>query len=55
MQILESLYKKKVVSKKEYLSELSKKQSIVTKLSETRNSIPIIKRRYKKHKKRFKV
>ncbi len=43
MKILESLYKKKVVSKKEYISELSKKQSIVTKLSETRNSIPIIK------------
>ncbi|WP_320033718.1 HlyD family type I secretion periplasmic adaptor subunit [Halarcobacter sp.] len=43
MQILESLYKKKVVSKKEYIGELSKKQNIVTKLSETRNSIPIIK------------
>ncbi len=42
MKILESLYKKKVVSKKEYIGELSKKQSIVTKLSETRNSIPII-------------
>lgn len=43
MKILESLYKKKVVSKKEYISELSKKQAIVTKLSETRNNIPIIK------------
>ncbi|PLY07439.1 MAG: hypothetical protein C0625_04485 [Arcobacter sp.] len=43
MKILESLYKKKVVSKKEYIGELSKKQSIVTKLSETRNNIPIIK------------
>lgn len=43
MKILESLYKKKVVSKKEYISELSKKQTIVTKLSETRNMIPIIK------------
>ena len=42
MKILESLYKKKVVSKKEYIGELSKKQSIVTKLSQTRNSIPII-------------
>lgn len=42
MKILESLYKKKVVSKKEYISELSKKQSIVTKLSETKDSIPII-------------
>ena len=43
MKILESLYRKNAVSKKEYISELSKKQSIVTKLSETRNSIPIIK------------
>jgi HlyD family secretion protein/adhesin transport system membrane fusion protein len=43
MKILESLYKKKVVSKKEYISELSKKQSIVTKISETRNNIPLIK------------
>lgn len=43
MKILESLYKKKVVSKKEYIGELSKKQGIVTKLSETRNNIPIIK------------
>lgn len=42
MKILEKLYKKKVVSKKDYIFELSKKQSIVTKLSETRNSIPII-------------
>ena len=43
MKILESLYKKQVVSKKEYIAELSKKQNIVTKLSETRNNIPIIK------------
>lgn len=43
MKILESLYKKNVVSKKEYIAELAKKQNIVTKLSETRNSIPIIK------------
>ena len=42
MKILESLYKKKVVSKKEYIAELSKKQNIVTKLSATRDSIPII-------------
>ena len=42
MKILENLYKKKVVSKKDYIQELGKKQSIVTKLSQTRNSIPII-------------
>lgn len=42
MQILEKLYKKKVVSKKDYIFELSKKQSLVTRLSETRNNIPII-------------
>lgn len=53
MKILESLYKKKVVSKKEYLSELSKKQNIVTKLSDTRNSIPIIKEEIQEAKKKI--
>ncbi len=47
MKILENLYRKDAVSKKEYLSELSKKQGIVTKLSQTRNSIPIIKEEIK--------
>ena len=55
MKILESLYKKKVVSKKEYIGELSKKQSIVTKLSETRNSIPIIKEEIQEAKGRIKT
>ena len=55
MKILESLYKKKVVSKKEYISELSKKQSIVTKLSETRNSIPIIKEEIQEARGRIKT
>lgn len=55
MKILESLYKKKVVSKKEYISELSKKQNIVTKLSQTRNSIPIIKEEIKEAKKKIKT
>lgn len=54
MKILESLYKKKVVSKKEYLSELSKKQGIVTRLSETRNSIPIVKEEIKEAKGKIK-
>lgn len=53
MKILENLYKKKVVSKKEYISELSKKQNIVTKLSETRNSIPIIKEEIEEAKKKI--
>ncbi len=55
MKILESLYKKKVVSKKQYISELSKKQSIVTKLSETRNSIPIIKEEIQESRGRIKT
>lgn len=42
MKILDELLKKKVASKKEYISELSKKQNIVTKIEETRNSIPIL-------------
>ena len=55
MKILESLYKKKVVSKKQYIGELSKKQSIVTKLSETRNSIPIIKEEIQEARGRIKT
>lgn len=53
MKILESLYKKKVVSKKDYITELSKKQNIVTKLSETRNNIPIIKEEIEEAKKKI--
>jgi len=55
MKILESLYKKKVVSKKEYLTELAKKQNIVTKLSDTRNSIPIIKEEIQESQKKIKT
>ena len=55
MKILESLYRKKVVSKKQYIGELSKKQSIVTKLSETRNSIPIIKEEIQEARGRIKT
>ncbi len=47
MKIQETLYKNKVVSKKQYINELSKKQNIVTRLSETRNNIPIIKEQIK--------
>ena len=42
MKILDELLSKKVTSKKEYISELAKKQNIVTKIEETRNSIPIL-------------
>jgi HlyD family secretion protein/adhesin transport system membrane fusion protein len=55
MKILEKLYKKRVVSKKEYISELSKKQSIVTKLSQTRNSIPIIQKEIAESKGKIKT
>jgi len=41
MKILDELLDKKVTSKKEYILELSKKQSIVTQIDETRNNIPI--------------
>ena len=42
MKILDELLSKKVTSKKEYISELAKKQNVVTKIEETRNSIPIL-------------
>ncbi|PHR71053.1 MAG: hypothetical protein COA66_10040 [Arcobacter sp.] len=42
MRIQEKLYKNKVISQKTYIDELSKKQNIVTRLSEIRNNIPII-------------
>ena len=42
MKILDELLNKKVASKKEYIAELSKKQSIVTQIEETKNIIPIL-------------
>lgn len=42
MKILDELLRKKVTSKKDYIAELSKKQSIVTQIEEARNSIPIL-------------
>lgn len=42
MKILDQLLRKKVTSKKDYIAELSKKQSIVTQIEEARNSIPIL-------------
>ena len=43
MKIQENLYKKKFVSQKQFINELSKKQNIVTRLSGISNRIPIIK------------
>jgi len=42
MKILDNMYKKKVVSKQKYLKELQLKQSLVTKVANTRNSLPIV-------------
>ena len=42
MKILDNMYKKKVVSKQKYLKELQLKQSLVTKVSNIKNSIPIV-------------
>jgi len=42
MKILDNMYKKKVVSKQKYLKELQLKQSLVTKVSNTKNSLPIV-------------
>ncbi len=52
MEILEKLLKKKVVSKKEYISELAKKQNVVTKIEEVRNSLPVLKEEIQEAKKR---
>ncbi len=43
MQIQEDLLRKKVISKKEYIQELAKKQRIYTQIEEIRNNIPIVK------------
>ena len=53
MKILDQLFKKKVVSRKEYISELSKKQNLVTKIDETRNNIPILQEEVEEAKKKI--
>lgn len=55
MKILETLYRKKVVSKKEYIAELSKKQSIATRLEEVKNSIPIYKEELSEARKKVNI
>jgi adhesin transport system membrane fusion protein len=42
MKILDKMYKKKVVSKQKYLKELQLKQSLITKISNIRNTKPIV-------------
>ncbi len=42
MKILDSMYKKKVVSKQKYLKELQQKQTLITKVANIQNSIPIV-------------
>jgi len=42
MKILDNMYKKRVISKQKYLKELQQKQTLVTKVANTRNSIPIV-------------
>ncbi len=47
LSILENLLKKGAASKKQYLAELSKKQALVTQLSDIKSSIPIIQQKIK--------
>jgi len=42
MKILDNMYKKRVISKQKYLKELQQKQTLVTKVANIRNSIPIV-------------
>lgn len=53
MKIQDELLKKKVVSRKEYISELAKKQNIVTKIEEARNSIPILEQELEESKRKI--
>lgn len=53
MRILDELLKKKVVSRKEYIAELAKKQNIVTKIEEARNSIPILEQEVEESKRKI--
>lgn len=42
MKILDKMYKKQVVSKQKYLKELQLKQSLVTKVANIQNNLPIV-------------
>ncbi len=52
MEIQEALLQKNVVSRKNYLAELSKKQKLVTEIQEVRSSIPIAEQEVKEGQKK---
>jgi HlyD family secretion protein/adhesin transport system membrane fusion protein len=52
MQIQEDLLKKKVTSRKNYITELAKKQKIYTQIEEVRSAIPIAKEEIKEWQKK---
>lgn len=54
MQIQDALLKKNVVSRKNYLVELSKKQTLVTEIQNVRSLIPIVKEEIKESEKKVK-
>lgn len=54
MSIQDALLAKKVVSRKNYLVELSKKQKLVTQIQEIRSSIPIMKQEMREAEKKVK-
>lgn len=54
MQIQDALLQKNVVSKKNYLVELSKKQALVTEVQNVRSLIPIVKEEIKESEKKVK-
>lgn len=51
--IQEGLYRRNVISKAKYIEELSKKQSIFTRLEDARNSIPIAEKEYEEASKKL--
>jgi HlyD family secretion protein/adhesin transport system membrane fusion protein len=54
MRIQDALLKKNVISRKNYLSELSKKQKYVTEIQELRSTIPIVKQEIEESQKKLK-
>jgi len=53
VKISDSLYKKRAISKKKFLDELSKKQKIFTQLEDVRHIMPIIKEEMKEQEKKI--
>ena len=54
MRIQDALLKKNVISRKNYLSELSKKQKYVTEIQELRSNIPIVEQEIEESEKKLK-